>query len=173
MNISLIGMMGSGKTTVSKQLALYLPDFSFVDTDTLIERNEGISVSEIFEKKGEEYFRQVESRVLDNVLQNSNQIISTGGGIVKSLDNLALLKQKSLVFYLQASADTLYERVKNDNSRPLLRDDDIKRKIEILSKQRVSLYEQAHYIVNTDNRRIDSVVKEILEKLSVYAENRR
>ena len=163
MNISLIGMMGCGKTTIGKLLASYT-GYTFVDIDELIVQNEGISIPQIFEQKGEDYFRSVESQLLEQLLNKDNQVISTGGGIVKLDNNLNLLKEKSKVFYLKACVDVLYERVKEDSNRPLLKTDNVKLKIESLLNERCSLYEKAHFIIEAD-KMPEYVVSQIIEKL--------
>ena len=89
MNISLIGMMGSGKTTIAKLLVEKLNSFSLVDTDSIIVETENTTINEIFSLKGEDYFRSVESTVLGDVLSSDNQVISTGGGIVKKEQNIS------------------------------------------------------------------------------------
>ena len=166
MNISLIGMMGSGKTTISKLLVQTLSDFDFVDTDELIVKSENMSINDIFDLKGENYFREVESRILASVLSCDNQIISTGGGIVKSSENLSLLKEKSKVFYLKANVEILYDRVKNNTERPLLNNTDMLKKLDALLKERKEMYEKAHFVIDTDDKTSDIVVQEIIEKLS-------
>ena len=163
MNIALVGMMGCGKTTIGSLLASYM-GYSFVDIDELIVQQECISIPQIFEQKGEDYFRAVESQILENVLQKDNQVISTGGGIVKLDSNLNRLKEKSKTFYLKAPVDVLCERVKGDNNRPLLKTDNIKLKIESLLNERCSLYERAHFIIEAD-KMPEYVVSQIIEKL--------
>lgn len=163
MNISLIGMMGCGKTTIGKLLACYT-GYSFIDIDELIVQQEGLSIPQIFEVKGEDYFRSVETQILESVLQKDNQIISTGGGIVKLEQNINILKDKSNVFYLMANVDVLYDRVKEDTNRPLLKSDNIKLKIETLLSERCSLYQRAHFIIDAD-KTPEYVVTQIIEKL--------
>lgn len=168
MNISLIGMMGSGKTTVAELLTKKLKGFTFTDTDSLIVLKENQSVNTIFKIKGEEYFRKVESEILEAVLKKDKQIISTGGGIVKNAENIKLLKERSTVFYLKASYDTLYERVKNNKERPLLNVDDMKEKIISLLNEREQYYNQAQYTIITDNKTPDIIVDEILKEIKQY-----
>lgn len=163
MNISLIGMMGCGKTTVGKLLSERLC-FTFVDTDELIIQKEGCSINEIFALKGENYFRKVEADILKSVLSSDNQIISTGGGIIKSELNIVLLKEKSKSFYLSADSESLYERVKNDFSRPLLKDC-TKDKIDTILSQRVLQYQKADYIIDTVDKTPENIVNEVIEKL--------
>ena len=131
MIISLIGMMGCGKSTVAKLLSDRLC-FQLLDTDSLIVNRENQSINEIFQNKGEGYFRHLESEILTEVLAVDNSVISTGGGIVKSEANILLLKDKSIVFYLKADENILYERVKNNSERPLLNTEDMFLKIKTL-----------------------------------------
>ncbi len=162
MNIALVGMMGSGKTTIGKLLVEKLKCFSFVDTDELIIKSQNLQICDIFDKFGENYFRKKEEEVLFSILQSDNNIISTGGGIVLSKINLNLLKQKTLMIYLSADAHNLYLRVKNDNSRPLLQSGNAEEKISNLLMQRKPLYEQAHFTIDTTNKSTDIIVNEIV-----------
>ena len=161
MNISLIGMMGSGKTCVGELLAKLL-NMSFVDTDEQIIKTEKISINQIFAQKGETYFREIESATLKNVLNYNNQIISTGGGIIKSNENLSLLKEKSIVFYLKANPDILFERIKNNKERPLLNVEDMKDRIKTILRERISQYEKAQYIIVTDDKSPTEIANAII-----------
>ncbi len=163
MNISLIGMMGSGKSTIGKILSDYM-GLSFVDMDSLIVEKESMPITQIFELKGEDYFRQVEKQVLNEILLKDNQVISTGGGVVKLKENISILKEKSKVFYLDVEADILYGRVKNNTDRPLLNDVDMKNKIYKLLEERLPLYEKAHFVIDA-NGIPEYVVTKIIEKL--------
>ena len=161
MNISLIGMMGSGKTCIGELLAKLL-NMSFVDTDEQIIKSEKTSLNQIFAQKGETYFREIETATLKNVLNFNNQIISTGGGIIKSDENLSLLKEKSVVFYLKASPDILFERIKNNKERPLLNVENMKDKIKTILQERISQYEKAQYIIVTDDKSPIEIANEII-----------
>lgn len=161
MNISLIGMMGSGKTCIGELLAKLL-NMSFVDTDEQIIKSEKTSINQIFAQKGETYFREIETATLKNVLNFNNQIISTGGGIIKSDENLSLLKKKSVVFYLKASPDILFERIKNNKERPLLNVENMKDKIKTILQDRISQYEKAQYIIVTDDKSPIEIANEII-----------
>ena len=169
MNIALIGMMGSGKSTIAKLLANRLKDFSFVDTDEEIIKSQKISINEIFEKYGEKTFRTIETEQLKEILKKDNQVIATGGGIVISEDNLNLLLNNSVLIYLKAEFEELYNRVKNNKERPLLNDCNIKEKIINLLGQREEKYKKAHFTIDTTNKTPDIIVKEILEK--IYGKN--
>ena len=161
MNISLIGMMGSGKTCIGELLAKLL-NMSFVDTDEQIIKSEKTSINQIFAQKGETYFREIETATLKNILNFNNQIISTGGGIIKSDENLSLLKEKSVVFYLKASPDILFERIKNNKERPLLNVENMKDKIKTILQERISQYEKAQYIIVTDDKSPIEIANEII-----------
>lgn len=161
MNISLIGMMGSGKTCIGELLAKLL-NMSFVDTDEQIIKSEKTSINQIFAQKGETYFREIETATLKNVLNFNNQIISTGGGIIKLDENLSLLKEKSIVFYLKANPDILFERIKNNKERPLLNVENMKDKIKTILQERISQYEKAQYIIVTDDKSPIEIANEII-----------
>ncbi|MBQ8887261.1 MAG: shikimate kinase [Candidatus Gastranaerophilales bacterium] len=168
MNISLIGMMGSGKTTIGKILAEKL-DYIFTDTDSKIVEQENCSINEIFGNKGEDYFRKLETNVLIETLKNDNQIVSTGGGIIKKDENINLLKEKSIVFYLEADDKTLFERVKNNKERPLLNVENMQEKITILLNERIQKYKQAHHTISTINKTPNEIVNEIIGIINEYS----
>jgi len=162
MNIALTGMMGSGKTTIGRKLIKLLKGFVFVDTDEETVKSEGRTINDIFEQSGEEYFRKKETDILKRILQNDNQIISTGGGILKSSGNIEYLRQRAHVIYLKANAETLYERVKNNKERPLLNCEDMKEKIELLLEERKEMYENsANVIIAADKLTADEIAHEI------------
>ena len=119
--IYLTGFMTSGKSTIGPILANVL-GMGFYDLDKEIEKAEGSTVVEIFEKKGEAYFRQVEKNLLENFSKQNNIIVSLGGGTITNIDNLNLLKRTGKIIYLKVSIDVLYKRLKNKTDRPLFRD---------------------------------------------------
>lgn len=161
-NIILIGFMGCGKTTVGIKLS-YRMRRSMLDTDKIIEKDEGRPISEIFDKDGEEYFRDLETKCLKKLIATeNNQIISVGGGLPVREENRALLKELGTVIYLRASAETIYERVKNDRTRPLLQVDDPMQKIRTLMEKRSAAYEgAADVIVDVDGKDFDDIMNEI------------
>ena len=117
--ISLIGLPGSGKSTVGRQLArrLQLP---FSDSDHVIEQQLGCSIREYFEREGEERFRDVEESVIDELTQGGSGVLSTGGGVILRQVNRRRLRQHSQVVYLNSSPDELFRRLRHDVNRPLL-----------------------------------------------------
>ena len=163
-NIVLIGFMGSGKTTVGKALE-ESTNMSFVDTDELIEAYEGSKIRNIFENKGEAYFRRLENETLKNLLScTDHKIISTGGGIVTNQDNVTLLKQLGKVFYLRIKPETVVARLEGDKTRPLLMGEDKLIKVEGLMDSRKELYEiAADKTINADCLSINEIVCRILE----------
>ncbi|MDD6810807.1 MAG: shikimate kinase [Lachnospiraceae bacterium] len=165
-NIILIGFMGCGKSTVGIKLS-YRMRRSMLDTDKLIEKEEGRTISEIFATDGEVYFRDLETKCLKNLIQTEkNRIISVGGGLPIRKENHILLKQLGTVVYLRASAETIYERVKNDTTRPLLQGENPKEKIENLMEQRLVIYEQAaDVIIDVDGKDFDTILDEIIAKV--------
>ena len=166
-NIILIGFMGSGKSTVGIKLS-YRLRHAMEDTDKLIEKEEGRTISEIFATDGEAYFRNLETECLKKLIQTANQkIISVGGGLPIREENHALLKKLGTVVYLRAKAETIYERVKHDTSRPLLQGDDPKGKIQTLMSQRAGIYEKASdVIIDVDNKDFDTIIDEIVRAVS-------
>jgi shikimate kinase len=162
-NIVLTGLMGSGKTTVGKELAHKLNKI-FIDTDELIENEEKLTINEIFSKFGESCFRNLETDMIKKVCKSGDQIISTGGGIVEKPENIKILKKKGIVIYLYAPVDELYNRIKNEKNRPLLNNDAPKWALEKLFKKREALYEQCDVKIETTDKTIDEIVQEIIEK---------
>lgn len=140
-SLFLVGMMGSGKTTVGRLLATEL-GYQFFDTDSLIEQLAGQTVSEIFTTAGEAEFRRLETQVLAELSAYKNLAIATGGGIVLDPHNWSFLRH-GLVIWLDAPVETLYQRLQGDTSRPLLAATDPLAKLQTLLAQRQSLYAQA------------------------------
>ena len=163
-NIILTGMSGCGKTTTAKELVKVLKDYVYIDIDEEIEKHEGKSINRIFEENGEQYFRNIEKNFIKNVLKSNNMIISIGGGAFEDEENRDLMLSDAHVIYLSASAQTIYNRLKNTNDRPLLKDIS-PQKIENIMSKRVNNYKKAHITIDTDNKNIYNVVKEIEEWL--------
>ncbi|MGE5060344.1 MAG: shikimate kinase, partial [Betaproteobacteria bacterium] len=139
----------------------------FVDLDRVIERAEGSKVREIFEHKGEAYFRQLEKQALADVLEENNQVIATGGGVILDDQNLQILREKALLIGLSADMDVLLARAGDATKRPLLQGSNRREKIEDLLRQRAARYAQAHVTIDTSNLTVDQVVKKIMGMLEV------
>ncbi len=149
-NLILIGFMGTGKTTIGKRVAKSL-GFRFVDTDALIVKKAGKSIPTIFKESGEDAFRALETGVLKDCRDQTDQVISTGGGIVTRPENLEILKSAGYVIWLKASPDVIFERVSRNKNRPLLQTPDPKKTITDLLSHRKDLYSNAqHLSINTD-----------------------
>lgn len=175
--------MGSGKSTIGKELA-GRGEGLFLDTDLWIEEKEGMTISRIFEQKGEPYFRDLETACLKELLGKtekleenfednkkefdgkkntvSGYVISVGGGLPVKDENRELLQQLGKVIYLKASSEVIYERIKEDTTRPLLQTPNPQQRIQELMAAREEKYEAAaHNIIIVDNKSIKEIVDEI------------
>ena len=153
----LLGFMGSGKTTIARQL-----DSDFVDMDALLEGRLGMPIARFFEEKGEAAFRQLEEEVLADLLK-TDKVISTGGGIVISPRNRALLKQNPDNIYLKADFETLYQRISadKDNQRPLFLKNSKEGLAAIFNERQVWYEEVASQIVDVSNLNPDEIIEEL------------
>ncbi|MBD5471083.1 MAG: shikimate kinase, partial [Lachnospiraceae bacterium] len=147
-NIILIGYMGCGKTTVGKNIAK-LKKHIFTDTDELIVAQQNRSISDIFEKDGEDVFRAMETALLEKMIADGNDrlVISTGGGMPVREENRQLLRQLGTVVYMRVKPETVYERIKGDTTRPLLQCDNPLERIREMIKSRGPAYEAAAELV--------------------------
>lgn len=161
-NIVLVGLSGTGKTTVGNILKTKLLNFSFVDTDAMIVKAENRSINDIFAENGEDFFRNLETKAAEKASQLENTIISTGGGIVLREKNMEFLKQNGIIFYLKTTPEILVKRLQGDNSRPLLKTEDVKLKLENMLKIRGALYEKADITIDTDNLTPEKTANEIV-----------
>ena len=157
--------MGSGKSTIGRKLAKLL-EYSFVDTDSVIEEDQGCSVVEIFKYGGEECFRKMETCLLQKLKNVENSVIATGGGIVLREQNQRLMQKIGKRVYLNVPQEELLQRLKNDRNRPLLKKKDPETVVQKMMRERVLLYEQAEYIVDTGQRSPQKIASEIINKLS-------
>ena len=160
-NIYLVGFMGTGKTTVGKQLALKAK-MEFKDLDALIEKTAGESIPEIFEKHGEACFRALESQVLAEVVRSEGIVLATGGGVVLNPANLDIMKSNGIVVCLTAGVDTLWERLKNKTDRPLLNVSSPREALTEIYNKRAGLYDDVHFTVHVDNKEPSVIADEIL-----------
>jgi shikimate kinase len=170
-NIALIGFMGTGKSSVGRLLADQL-QFAFVDTDELIEQRAGKSISEIFAQDGEAAFRKHERRIVDELQKLKRAVISTGGGLGASEENLASLKPHALVVCLWASPQMIWKRVRTQTHRPLLQGDDPKSKIRKLLAVREPFYRQADVLVNTEVRSLKEVAQHVAHEFQLATRQR-
>lgn len=168
-NIILIGFMGSGKTSVGELLAKRM-SYHFKDTDRMIETKEQETINQIFNLKGEEYFRNLETGLImdmQSVLHHT--VLSTGGGMPIRAENRNLLKQLGFVVYLKASAETTVARLRKDKTRPLLQGEDLKEKVNRMLLERRSLYEKtAHKVIDTDDKNPEEITEHIMEAYLKY-----
>jgi shikimate kinase len=148
-NIVLIGMMGSGKSSVGRHISEQ-HDLKFLDTDALIEEKINMPISEFFTQNGEGAFRELEEVCCQSLLNHQNHVIATGGGLVLSAKNRACLRQLGLIIYLETDPETLLSRLEKDQSRPLLNTTDKSQKIKELIATRDPIYKKlAHKIIPT------------------------
>ncbi len=145
-NLILVGMMGSGKTTMGRALARHLGK-AFVDSDEEIQQRTGVTVPHIFDIEGEAGFRQRESAAIRDLVGRDNMVLATGGGAVLAEQNRAMLQQNGIVIYLKASVHDLWQRTRHDRNRPLLQTADPHAKLAELFQQRDHLYRQVADIV--------------------------
>lgn len=164
-NIILIGYMGSGKTTLGKRAAKAVK-YQFADTDAIIEQEENCSISELFQTKGEPYFRQRETEVLQQLLaENEKRVIATGGGLPMKEENVELLHRLGTIVFLQAGLETLVERLSNDTKRPLLAGENPRENIKRMLEIREPVYQAAaDLMIETDELTMYEIIHEI-EKL--------
>lgn len=161
--------MAVGKSAVGRNLAKKLRR-RFIDLDRVIERSSGKKVREIFASQGEAEFRRLEKETLAAVLERDGQVVATGGGVVLDEENLALLREKTLLICLAASMETILARAGNGLKRPLLKGADRRERAAELLRQRQSKYAQAHLTVNTEGLTAEEVAEEIIARLRLGSE---
>lgn len=162
--LALIGLMGVGKTTVGRRLAKRL-DLPFVDADEEIELAAGLSVAEIFERFGEDYFRDGERRVIARLMGDGKQVIATGGGAFMNAETRELMLSNAVVIWLDADLETLVQRVSRRNTRPLLNSGDPKEILHNLAEKRNPVYAQAHIRVTGNDSPHEVTVDKIIRSL--------
>ena len=164
--IALVGLPGSGKSTVGRQLArrLQLP---YVDSDQVIEQRLGCAIREYFEREGEERFRDVEESVIDELTQQQG-VLSTGGGAVLRPANCEHLRARGKVVYLKSTPEELFRRLRHDTSRPLLQTADPLQRMRELFAVRDPLYrETAHFVIETGRPSVATLVNMIVMQLEL------
>ena len=164
-HIFLIGFMGSGKSTVAKYLSSAY-QMKQIEMDEQIEKNEGRSISSIFEKEGEEYFRTLETELLKSLDPRETFVVSCGGGAAVKEENVREMKEKGRIILLSAQPETVYVRVKNSHNRPLLEGNMNVSYIKELMDKRQKLYERAaDFQVKTDGRTAKDIGEEIIKQI--------
>lgn len=153
--------MGAGKTTIGKILAKHL-NKQFYDTDVEIEKRTGVKIPVIFDLEGEAGFRKRETAIIQELSEQNNIVMATGGGAVIAAENRQMLKAHGTVIYLRANVNELWHRTRNDKHRPLLQNVDIRAKLEQLYAERNPLYiETATHIIDTGNQPVGSIIAKI------------
>lgn len=162
-----MGLPGSGKSTIGRQLARRL-DVRFFDSDLVIERRIGCSIREYFEREGEDAFRDLEQEVIDELTQSGVCVLSTGGGVVLRQANRDHLRQRCQTIYLHSAPEEVFRRLRNDQNRPLLQVADPLARLKELYGARDPLYRQAaHFVVETGRPSVSTLVNMILMQLEL------
>lgn len=168
-NIILVGMMGAGKTYIGKALKEKYPNMDFIDTDEFIENTQNMKISEIFEKFGEAYFRDLETKVISSLMQKENQIISLGGGVFEREENRTILNKNGYTIYLKADAQTLFNRIKDETHRPLLKQGFGVEKVSEILNKREHNYQKALIIIDTRQKSKYNIIEEAIKRVEEYA----
>ncbi|MEM7714178.1 MAG: shikimate kinase [Cyanobacteria bacterium P01_A01_bin.68] len=169
-NLYLVGMMGAGKTTVGRLLASEL-GYGFVDTDEVITASAKKSINNIFAEEGEAEFRQLESDVLSQVSAYTKLAVATGGGIILKRENWSYLHH-GLIVWLDATPELLYNRLKEDTTRPLLQDSNPLLKITNILKERESLYSLADLRITLQERETpEEIAKRVMKQIPSVLKN--
>ncbi len=160
-NIYLIGFMGTGKSTIGRQLAQQL-DYLFLDSDQVIEEKEGRSIPQIFSDQGDAAFRVMEKAFVESGHPEKGCVVSCGGGLIFQEGLQEVMESKGIIISLFASPETIYERTRANANRPLLQVDDPMAEIKALLEKRMPVYLQAGIGVLTDGRTISEIVSHIV-----------
>ncbi len=165
MNIVLTGMMGTGKTIVGKKLAQKL-SMKYISTDEMIEKDVGMSIPKIFQRNGEPYFRELETKAVKCVAMLDNFVIDTGGGVVQKSENMEELERNGAIICLTATPEVILKRTSKTNYRPLLNVDNPVKEIEKLLRKRKKFYKRCNRMIDTSRKGIEEVVDEIIKFVS-------
>jgi shikimate kinase len=166
--VVLVGMMGSGKSSIGRRLAARL-GLAFVDADSEIEQAAGMTIAEIFERHGEPYFRAGEARVIARLLEQGPQVLATGGGAFMNADTRAVIRRKGVSIWLKAELDVLLRRIaKRKHERPMLHTDDPSETLRQLLLTREPVYALADLTVQSRETPHETIVAEIMKALSGF-----
>jgi len=161
-NIFFVGFMGAGKSTVARNLQKRLK-MNLVEMDERIEKEQGMTIPEIFEKYGESRFRDLESELILTIGKEGNTIVSCGGGVVVRPENIEYMKKNGMVIFLSAKPETVFDRVKDSTNRPILNGNMNVEYIGELMEKRRALYEAAADVkISTDGKSIDEITDEVI-----------
>ena len=167
-NICFMGLMGSGKSIIGKELSKYL-NLNFYDTDNEIELKTNKKINTIFEEEGELYFRDIEEKICIEILSKKNCVVSLGGGSIINKKIRKIIKNNSYSIYLQVKLDNLQNRLKFSKKRPLLNENSNKKEVlKNLLINRQKFYEKADLIINNDSDKFETL-KKIKSQLNMYA----
>ena len=167
LRIALVGLPGSGKSTIGRHLAKRL-SLGFTDSDLVIEQRLGCSIREYFERNGEPAFRVIEQDVIDELTQRTDCVISTGGGAVTNQNNRDNLKTRCKTIYLHCAPEEIFRRLRHDQNRPLLQVADPFQKLQELYAERDPLYrEAAHFVIQTGKPSVSNMVNLILAQIDL------
>jgi shikimate kinase len=163
-NIILIGMMGSGKTTIGKQLAEAM-HYDFLDTDeTILEQTEYASITDLFNEEGEDYFRMLENDLLKKIQHLNKTIIATGGGMIINPENVELLRTMGEIIYLQSTVQNLVSHLDHHSDRPLINKKSMKKDLKkILNRRSETYIKSADIIINVEELTVEDIVNEIIK----------
>ena len=161
-NLVLTGMMGVGKSTVGKKLAKKL-GLKFVDVDQLIEKKEKVRIKDIFENKGENYFRKIEKQITLDVLKSKNLLIALGGGAFLNSSIRKEIKNSCVSFWLDLNLKILSTRLKNVRKRPLLNKDDLEGSINRIYSERKKIYNESDYRIKIKSTKVNEAINKIIK----------
>ena len=161
--ITIIGHMGCGKSTIGRILSKKL-NWDFYDSDKEIEKKQKLKIIDIFERKGEHYFRKIEKNILEKLLRKSYSVISLGGGAITNNEIRKIIEKSTVSIFLKVDINVLVERLKRNKNRPLLIGTDIRKKINSLNIERIKFYEKANIIINNSNNK-EKTIKKIMQIL--------
>lgn len=168
-NLILVGMMGSGKTTMGRALAKHLGK-TFVDSDEEIQKRTGVTIPHIFDVEGETGFRQRETAAINDLVGRENMVLATGGGAVLAEQNRAMLQRNGIVIYLKANVHDLWQRTRHDRNRPLLQTGDPYAKLTELFQQRDPLYrEVADIVIQSGKQSVHSLMLNLANEIEAYS----
>jgi shikimate kinase len=168
--IALVGMMGAGKSSIGKRLGARL-GLPFVDADTEIEQAANATISEIFERHGEPYFRDGERRVIRRLLDDRPKVLATGGGAFIQPETRAAIQDGAVTIWLKADRDLILSRVRRRSNRPLLRTPDLEARIDQLIAERYPVYAEADIHVQSRDVAHDIVIEDIIAALATHLDH--